>query len=184
MNIASRLQTVTNQFGVSLLISGKLYNLFSEEMKQICRYVDCVTVKGSSEPIDLYTIDINYNVRPQKIEKIKIINDQKEKAKIFKEKKMMLESLIEQYRSVSSLILDKESYLELIDEKSEKFYDSWEYAMNFYKKGEWKDAKLYFEQCLKEDSNDGPANTLYNYIKKYDFESPINWRGERELTSK
>ena len=22
------------------------------------------------------------------------------------------------------------------------------------------------------------------YIKKYDFESPINWRGERELTSK
>ena len=184
VNIASRLQTATNQFGVSLLISGKLYNLFSEEMKQICRYVDCVTVKGSSEPIDLYTIDINYNVRPQKIENIKIINDQKEKAKIFKEKKMMLESLIEQYRSVSSLILDKESYLELIDEKSEKFYDSWEYAMYFYKKGDWKDAKLYFEQCLKEDSNDGPANTLYNYIKKYDFESPINWRGERELTSK
>jgi class 3 adenylate cyclase len=53
VNIAARLETATKQFGVSLLISGKLYNLFTEEMKEVCRYVDCVRVKGSSEPIDL-----------------------------------------------------------------------------------------------------------------------------------
>ena len=96
----------------------------------------------------------------------------------------MLENLIEQYGSICSIILDKESYLELLDEKSEEFYDAWEEAMNFYKKGKWIEAKKYFEECIKEDPNDGPSNTLYNYIKKFNFESPKNWKGERELTAK
>ena len=184
VNIASRLETATKQFGVNLLISGNLYNLFTEEMKGICRYVDCVTVKGSSEPINLYTIDINCKVTKQKAEKIRIIKDQKEKEKIFKEKKIMLENLIEQYGSVCSIILDKESYMELLDEKSEEFYDAWGVAIELYRKGKWTEAKKYFEECIKEDPNDGPSNTLYNYIKKFNFESPKNWKGERELTSK
>ena len=183
VNIAARLETATKQFGVNLLISGKLYNLFTEEMKGICRYVDCVTVKGSTEPIDLYTIDINENITPQK-EKLKVLKTSEEKAKIFKEKKEMLEYLIEEYGSITPLILEKKSYWELIDEKSDKFYDSWEFAMDSYKKGRWEEAKKHFKECLEEDSNDGPSNTLYNYIKKFNFKSPKNWKGERELTNK
>ena len=184
VNIAARLETASKQFGVNLLISGKLYNLFTEDMKGVCRYVDCVTVKGSAEPIDLYTIDINDKITPQRIERIKIIKTAEEKAKIFKEKKTMLEGLIEEYGSITPIILEKKSYWELIDEKTERFYDSWENAMSSYKEGKWDKAKLYFEECLEEDSKDGPSNTLYNYIKKYNFKSPENWKGERELTSK
>ena len=184
VNIAARLETATKQFGVSLLISGNLYNLFSEEMKEICRYVDCVMVKGSSEPIDLYTIDINYNVTPQKNEKIKIIKNPEEKTKIFKEKKTMIECLIQEYGSITRVILEKESYWELIDEKTEEFYESWENAIKNYKEGKWQYAKKYFEQCLTEDLNDGPTNTLYNYIKKFNFKSPKDWKGRRELTNK
>ncbi len=184
VNIAARLETASKQFGVNLLISGKLYNLFTEDMKGVCRYVDCVTVKGSAEPIDLYTIDINDKITPQRIEHIKIIKTAEEKAKIFKEKKTMLEGLIEEYGSITPIILEKKSYWELIDEKTERFYDSWENAMSSYKEGKWDKAKLYFEECLEEDSKDGPSNTLYNYIKKYNFKSPENWKGERELTSK
>ena len=184
VNIAARLETATKQFGVNILISGKLYNLFTDDMKSVCRYVDCVTVKGSSEPIDLYTIDINYDITPQKKEKIKIIQTHEEKEKILKEKKMMIESLIEEYGSISPIILEKKSYWELIDEKSEIFYDAWENAMRLYKKGEWHEAKKYFEECLKEDAEDGPSNTLYNYIKQFNFKSPANWKGQRELLNK
>ena len=184
VNIAARLETATKQFGVSILISGKLYNLFTEELKSICRYVDCVTVKGSTEPIDLYTIDINYDVSPQKREKIKIFKSPEEKVKFFKEKKILVESLIEEYGSISPIILDKNSYYELIEDKSERFYDGWDNAISYYKEGKWEEAKKYFEVCLEEDSTDGPANTLYNYIKKFNFKSPKNWKGERELISK
>ena len=184
VNIAARLETASKQFGVNLLISGKLYNYFTEDMKGVCRYVDCVTVKGSTEPIDLYTIDINRKITPQKKEKLKIVKTAEEKAKMYKEKKTVLEGLIEEYGSITPIILEKRSYWELIDEKSERFYDSWENAMSSYKEGKWHKAKKYFEECLEEDSTDGPTNTLYNYIKKFDFKSPDNWKGERELTSK
>ena len=56
--------------------------------------------------------------------------------------------------------------------------------MDSYKKGRWEEAKKHFKECLEEDSNDGPSNTLYNYIKKFNFKSPKNWKGERELTNK
>ena len=184
VNIAARLETASKQFGVNLLISGKLYNYFTEDMKGVCRYVDCVTVKGSTEPIDLYTIDINSKITPQRKEKLKIVKTAEEKAKVYKEKKTVLEGLIEEYGSITPIILEKRSYWELIDEKSERFYDSWEYAMSSYKEGKWDKAKKYFEECLEEDSADGPTNTLYNYIKKFDFKSPDNWKGERELISK
>jgi len=184
VNIAARLETATKQFGVSLLISGKLYNLFTEEMKLICRYVDRVTVKGSTEPIDLYTIDINYNIPPQKKEKIQIFKSPEDKAKFLKEKKILIESLIEEYGSISPIILDKSSYCQLIDEKTERFYVGWDNAIALYKEGKWEEAKQYFEICLEEDSTDGPANTLYNYIKQFNFKSPKNWKGERELINK
>lgn len=34
------------------------------ELKSITRYIDRVTVKGSNEPIGLYTIDVNVNDLP------------------------------------------------------------------------------------------------------------------------
>jgi hypothetical protein len=184
VNIAARLETATKQFGVSILISGKLYNLFTEEIKSICRFVDRVTVKGSTEPIDLYTIDIHYDIEPQKREKIRIFKSPEEKAKFLKEKKILIESLIEEYGSISPIILDKNSYYQLIDDKSERFYNGWDNAIANYKGGKWEEAKQFFEVCLEEDSNDGPANTLYNYIKQFNFKSPKNWKGHRELISK
>ena len=82
VNIAARLETATRQFGLSLLISGVLYDLLTDDMKSICRYIDCVTVKGSELPLDLYTIDLNLNISPQK-EKNIIIASNKEKKKYF-----------------------------------------------------------------------------------------------------
>ena len=184
VNIAARLETATKQFGVSILISGKLYNLFTEEIKSICRFVDRVTVKGSTEPIDLYTIDIHYDIETQKREKIRIFKSPEEKAKFLKEKKILIESLIEEYGSISPIILDKNSYYQLIDDKSERFYNGWDNAIANYKGGKWEEAKQFFEVCLEEDSTDGPANTLYNYIKQFNFKSPKNWKGHRELISK
>ena len=157
VNIAARLETATKQFGVSLLISGKLYNICTDELKKVCRFVDCVRVKGSTEPIDLYTIDINYDVPPQKTKKIQIIENSEIRAKSLKEKKMIIESLIDEYGSISPIILEKQSYIDLIDEKSDEFYGAWENAIYFYKNGNWEKAKKYFEDCLEEDNNDGPV---------------------------
>ncbi len=58
VNMASRLEAATKQYGVKLLFSHLFYKLLSPAAQNMCRKLDCVTVKGSAIPIELYTFDI------------------------------------------------------------------------------------------------------------------------------
>ena len=58
VNMAARLMAATGQFGTPLLISHWLHEKFSGEARKKCRMLDRVTVKGSVEPMGLYTFDI------------------------------------------------------------------------------------------------------------------------------
>lgn len=58
VNMASRLEAATKQYGVPLLISGPLISICSVQMKRIAREIDTVTVKGSKKPLRLFTVDV------------------------------------------------------------------------------------------------------------------------------
>ena len=67
VNMASRLEAATKQFGVLLLFSGDIVLHCSREMQSQLRQIDRVTVKGSVKPLDLYTCDLNpENLDPEK----------------------------------------------------------------------------------------------------------------------
>jgi class 3 adenylate cyclase len=51
VNMASRLEAATKQFGVPLLVSGQLFNIMTPHGKEQMRMIDRVTVKGSIEPL-------------------------------------------------------------------------------------------------------------------------------------
>ncbi|EAR97901.3 cation channel family protein (macronuclear) [Tetrahymena thermophila SB210] len=53
VNMASRLEAATKQFGTQLLISGPLRNVLSEKCQKELRHIDCVTVKGSVVPLGI-----------------------------------------------------------------------------------------------------------------------------------
>ena len=59
VNMASRLEAATKQYGVPLLLTHELVNAMSKKAAKICREVDRVTVKGSNKPIGLFTVDLN-----------------------------------------------------------------------------------------------------------------------------
>lgn len=59
VNMASRLEAATRQYGVHLLISEDLFKMLTPGLQNFCRNIDRVTVKGSAKPIRLYTIDLN-----------------------------------------------------------------------------------------------------------------------------
>ena len=59
VNMASRLEAATRQFGVSLLFSGDLYNILTDKCQHYMRHIDSVVVKGSAEPVRLYTCDVD-----------------------------------------------------------------------------------------------------------------------------
>ena len=58
--------------------------MLSRSLKNICRKIDVVMVKGSKQPLDLYTIDVNMN---PKLEKAQVSFTLKEKADFLNKKK-------------------------------------------------------------------------------------------------
>ncbi|KAJ1613356.1 membrane associated adenylyl cyclase [Cryptosporidium canis] len=63
VNLSSRLESATKHYGVNILFSHYLFEKLSVNMKTFCRKIDCVTLKGSKQPIELYTIDIDTEVQ-------------------------------------------------------------------------------------------------------------------------
>ena len=59
VNLSSRMEAATKQYGVPFLISSNVFSILSPELRKICRKIDVVTVKGSKVPIALYTINIS-----------------------------------------------------------------------------------------------------------------------------
>lgn len=59
VNLAARLEAATKQYGVPLLISHNLEACCSAGMRTLTRKIDIVTVKGSRQPMGLFTIDVD-----------------------------------------------------------------------------------------------------------------------------
>lgn len=183
VNMAARLEAATRQYGVKILISGQIYELLSEELKLFCRIIDIVTVKGSLEPIKLYTVDLNEEaLKPYRKER-KDFSDKYKREKQVLIKKAMKASLDEQ--SLTKQILNKKQFKRLLnDARPVEFYIAFNSAFKYYVEGDWKKAKGFFIKCMLIYENDGPVNTLYEFIKSFEFVSPVDWRGYRSLTSK
>jgi len=63
VNMSARLETSSKQFGCPLLFSQALYDLMSPEVQDVCRRLDVVTVKGSEQPIGVFTYDARQDQR-------------------------------------------------------------------------------------------------------------------------
>ncbi|KAI7843293.1 hypothetical protein COHA_003125 [Chlorella ohadii] len=59
VNMASRLEAATKQFGSTILLSEDFVRMLSPGVRAMVRQVDCVTVKGSKKPVGLFTYDVD-----------------------------------------------------------------------------------------------------------------------------
>lgn len=57
VNMASTLEGATKAFGTPILITGELYNTFTDKTKEQMRHIDCCKFK--TKTYDLYCCDIN-----------------------------------------------------------------------------------------------------------------------------
>ncbi len=183
VNMAARLEAATKQYGVIILISGQFYELLSEDLKKFCRFIDIVTVKGSIEPIRLYTIDVNEGIlKESKKPKMDFSNKLKREKQISIKNHMKI--LLEE-NNLTKKILKKIQFKRLlINARPEEFYKFFELAFENYISGNWEKAKDYFLKCKDIYENDGPVKTLYEYMETYRFISPDYWKGFRNLNSK
>ena len=189
VNIAARLETATNIYGVDILFSGEFYELLSDFMKEKCRKIDVVTLKGSEKPINLYTVDLNKNIKPGKLTSIKDRMSANERMDYYAKKKKKLWKKYEASKKTKTIgeIYYKESkgFRQILaNQKSSLFYYYFEEGLSHYIDGEWDEASSLLFRALYLDGNDGPTKTILEYMKKLNYKTPDDWDGYRVLTSK
>ncbi|EGR34031.1 hypothetical protein IMG5_026670 [Ichthyophthirius multifiliis] len=201
VNLASRLENATKQYGIQLLVSGAVYRLLSNQTKQYLRHIDRVTVKGSEQPMDLYTCDMDCNlIEIQQLIKQSNENQNEPNKKILKyvqrmKKQTRLKKIIKNQIQVHNLFLKDNDFLIMRQTYTQEFFNYFHQGINNYLDGYWKDAKIKFEEAQlilnkeyeyiqKDKLIDGPINTLDKYMKNFNYQSPDNWKGYRELSEK
>lgn len=172
VNLSSRLEAATKQYGVAILLSGDMHGLMSDEVQGLCRLIDRVTVKGSNAPMYLYTYDV-----PSLMQFGGSLPDNV---------KLGLKdvSLYDYWKRVRPYT-------------SEKYRLTWQRAMYAYLGGpdgtqaDWHLCKTHLQKCLTIFPNDGPALAILAYIENNCVEGDIEackqpgtWKGFRGLTDK
>lgn len=187
VNMAARLEAATRQYGVPILMTNKLVENFSKKVQKICREIDRVTVKGSVEPVGLFTVDMNMkNIKPQLKNKMSLVSEQEKKMKHKLSKELFNELARENPLEKTNLLFfehDQDLPLLLEDSQSE-FREVFEEGFKMYIDGNWTQAKKFFETCLTMKPNEEPSKVLLNVMGKLMYSAPANWKGYRELTSK
>jgi class 3 adenylate cyclase len=215
VNMAARLEAATKQFGVDILFSGSLYNLFTtRKIIDVCRHIDTVMVKGSRQPVKLYTIDLNIknlvenrmakNLKDKKLRAIKI--DHKDnlhdnfkligkKVKTIEENSNnidIFESQLSKFQSCEedtlvNKTLNSNSFTLICDFNNivnRDYRQKFKFALNSYLEGDWSLSKKFFEKCFKVKDNDKPSKVLFEFMAKHNFVKPLDWKNCRELTEK
>jgi class 3 adenylate cyclase len=215
VNMAARLEAATKQFGVSILFSGALFELFNtRKIIDLCRHIDTVMVKGSRQPVKLYTIDLNIKnlienrlkpgIKDKKLRAIKIdhkdnlrdnfkiigkkvrtIEENSHNADTFDSQLSKIQSCEEE--TLINKKLNSQSFKLILDFNNivnRDYRQKFKFALNSYLEGDWPLAKRFFEKCFVVKNNDKPSIVLFEFMSKHNFLKPHDWKNCRELTEK
>ena len=187
VNLASRLEAATKQFGIPILLSGHVHLLLSYQTKRYLREIDCVMVKGSKVPLRLFTCDVVLTDIPvaSKTETLEGLEKKTLKLERKRQRDTLRKSVLAKETDLWRLFEEDEQLMAMRRFHNTKFQEVFREGFTCYIKGDWKNAKrlLLFAQEEKGEF-DGPSNTLLEYIDDHKGEAPADWAGFRELTEK
>ena len=175
VNVASALEGSTKIYGVPLLISGALFDIFSDEVKRYCRHIDTVIIKGNAAPVRLYTSDCDFTefVPSKNLDRSK---------QFFRRKKRILRRELDKRNITTTRIFQESREVNLMRKAfTEEFYASFDKGLQSYLKGHWELSRQELEDTLKIKSRDGPSISLLNYMSEYGFIAPKDWKNSRYL---
>ncbi len=180
VQIVARLTAAAKKCKVPLVITGSVYLLLSEKVKKYARLIDTVLVKEATEPMDLYTIDVDLEGIEMSEDRRKV--EKKERRKMQEKKKKYISGVVNEGKISSFLQQDTEIEYMLLRKYDEKFVEMFDSAMDSYIEGEWKAAHAKFNKCLEMKGGDGPSLSLINFIeKKHNFVVPEGFEGYRDF---
>ena len=186
VNMASRLEAATKQYGVPILISGVMYQLVTIETKGRLRWIDRVKVKGSKTPVDLYTPDLRVDTLiPEQQKEIQVEDKAAQRLFMQEQRDALKNGVLKDRVRVSYLYKEDPDLQELLRLPDTDFREKWKSGFDLYIQGNWPEAKQLLLQAEEAmERRDGPCRTLLGVMAEHGDVAPRDWEGCRELTEK
>jgi len=165
VNLASRLESATKQYGVPILMSEDFVALLSPTVGKFCRLVDRVVMHGTTRPLHLYTYDMPTDF---------FRND----SRVL----MHYEPAAPEVAFASQPPGTPEAYRNKFGEAMQLYLGG-----PYGEQANWKQALRIFESCSEELPNDGPLKKIISFIQENATEegkAPSTWQGWRLLADK
>ena len=200
VNLSARLEAATKQFDVPILISERFVNACGFRVSRACRQIDRVTVKGSEEPMGVFTFDVARDAAPAPDASE---DPDRRGARAFRDRAPFARVGA---RDTESPLHESHSFFKYDDEFAEHpdlvaarrgvtdaFLEKFRAAFALYEEGRWAEAAEALRPAAagawRRDAEgrpveDGPAKALLRYMEARAFEAPADWRGFRALTEK
>ncbi|OMJ86393.1 hypothetical protein SteCoe_12120 [Stentor coeruleus] len=175
VNVASALEGSTKIYGVPLLISGPLYESFSEPIQRYCRHIDTIVLKGNAKPLKLYTSDCDFtDFTPSR---------SADRSKMyFRKKRRTLKKGLEKQEFTTADIYSRSKEIALMRKPyTREFFDFFSKGMNNYLSGMWQMSKNQLEKVLAIRNRDGPTLSLMSFMSETAYRAPAHWKGSRYL---
>ena len=188
VNIASRLEAATKQYGVPMLLSEHFARLLSPAVRAQCRTLDRVTLKGSVQPLGLLTYDADPGLLPEPDPKLP---EAPTAARFGGGPGATHRSGA--FASGADELAGSADAQMMHRTVSPTFLERFRAGYELYAGGRWAEARDALGETLGgrappagsgTASPDGPSAALLAVMAAHGFKAPPGWAGFRELTEK
>jgi len=186
VSVTMNIEDATNSYGVCFLATQAVVRLATDEMRRKCRLIDNVLVPGSSRPLELYSLDLDWSaveVEEAPLEMQAFGAKLRMRARQFLE----AEKRMKPQHNVRALFENDLTIHTMRQTITIDFLEVFRMGYQNYAEGEWQVARRFLEEAhaMRGTSGDGPCAALIRFMESpHQFEAPDGWKGIHDLNPK
>mmetsp|Transcript_6462 Transcript_6462/g.16780 ORF Transcript_6462/g.16780 Transcript_6462/m.16780 type:complete len:678 (+) Transcript_6462:1-2034(+) len=191
VSIAASIERATETYDVSLIVSQAVVTLCGKQMRSKSRLIDNVMIRGSTEPIELYSVDLDHMALG--------VDSDDDPAPRNWNPKMRLKA--RQFMEQEKKYIVNHDMIDIFDDDplirsmrrrfTVDFFQYFNMGYQNYSQGQWEDAKTWLSKSRDMlGVVDGPSRALIAFMEaessrpsrsRSRLEAPRDWKGVRGL---
>jgi len=184
VSIASSVEAATKIYGVPIIVSQSVVELCNHPMANKCRLMDRVVIRGSTTPMCLYSLDLDFEclaVEDLRDPMLVWSSRARFKARQWLEQEKNRKNKPEVKMNVE---FDQDQDIAQMRRRyTIEFHQLFHMGYQNYSHGEWQVARRLLDNArtMLRGVEDGPCLALMHFMDRHGFQAPSWWQGVREL---
>jgi len=187
VSIATSVERATAVYGVSLIVAQSVHEQCSHPMAKEHRLIDRVIITGSTEPMGLYSLDLDWmSVQVSQEGPLSMVWSSHNRFKARQNIESAKTLKVGDGFVASALFREDPDILAMRRRFTTEFFEVFNMGYQNYALGEWKVARKMLSRIPRIlGMEDGPSSAILRFMElSYGFEAPKGWKGIRDVDTK